>query len=419
MTTAPAPSRIVSLDQFRGYTVAGMLLVNFVGSYSALIALAPTLKHYNTHCSYADTIMPQFFFAVGFAYRLTYLRRRQTLGTARASWQAVKRCLGLILVGAIIYHLDGGAKTWEELTRKGWSGFFSEAFERRVFQTLVHIGLTSLWVLPVIGATRWVQIGFLLFSVLLHISVSHPNIYPQTWGRFLGDWLGWERSYYEWVMTRPGIDGGPLGFLTWTVPLLLGSLAYDAMSARAERPPIGRFIFWSMVLMLMGYALSCMSTVDPTPGVQWRHQFSEKGPRFDSVVRVSNGMATQSGSGEAQCRLVEPPFVPPTGVVNVWTMSQRAGSPSYLIFATGFALAVYVLFILACYLGPVRIGLFRTFGQNALAAYIIHFLVDRAVTPWVPYDSPWWFALIGFGIFFGISYLLTRYLEKNGIFLRL
>src|SRR5208283_2501206 len=65
-------SRIVSLDQFRGYTVAGMLLVNFIGEFQAVGAI---WKHHNTYCSYADTIMPQFFFAVGFALRLTFLRR--------------------------------------------------------------------------------------------------------------------------------------------------------------------------------------------------------------------------------------------------------------------------------------------------------------------------------------------------------
>ena len=60
--TTPAPcagGRIASLDQFRGYTVAGMLLVNFLGGYQAVPAV---LKHHNTYCSYADTIMPQFFF---------------------------------------------------------------------------------------------------------------------------------------------------------------------------------------------------------------------------------------------------------------------------------------------------------------------------------------------------------------------
>ena len=69
--------RIVSLDQFRGYTVVGMLFVNFLGGYQVVPAV---FKHHNTYCSYADTIMPQFFFAVGFAYRLTFLRRLATSG---------------------------------------------------------------------------------------------------------------------------------------------------------------------------------------------------------------------------------------------------------------------------------------------------------------------------------------------------
>src|SRR3954462_10969048 len=69
--------RITSLDQFRGYTVVGMLLVNFVGGYKVVPAI---LKHHNTYCSHADTIMPQCFFAVGFAYRLTFLRRLERLG---------------------------------------------------------------------------------------------------------------------------------------------------------------------------------------------------------------------------------------------------------------------------------------------------------------------------------------------------
>ena len=63
-------------------TVAGMLLVNFLGGYAVVPAI---LKHHNTYCSYADTIMPQFFFAVGFAYRLTFLRRRESSG----AWAAI------------------------------------------------------------------------------------------------------------------------------------------------------------------------------------------------------------------------------------------------------------------------------------------------------------------------------------------
>ena len=74
MSSAASPARIVSMDQFRGYTVAGMFLVNFVGG---LAAFPEVLKHHNDHpyFSYADTIMPSFLFAAGFSYRLTTLRR--------------------------------------------------------------------------------------------------------------------------------------------------------------------------------------------------------------------------------------------------------------------------------------------------------------------------------------------------------
>ena len=84
-TTSPAPlptsDRIVSLDQFRGYTVVGMLLVNFVGGFAACPKF---LSHSHDYISYADTIMPQFLFAVGFAFRLTFGRREQFQGISTA-----------------------------------------------------------------------------------------------------------------------------------------------------------------------------------------------------------------------------------------------------------------------------------------------------------------------------------------------
>src|SRR5436309_2824279 len=123
----PVPQRIVSLDQFRGYTVLGMFLVNFVGGF---VVTPAVLKHYNTYCSYADTIMPQFFFAVGFAYRLTLLRRLQSAGPRAAYGHAVARNLGLILLGFVIYHLDGEYHNWADLERLGFWGFVRTAFQR-------------------------------------------------------------------------------------------------------------------------------------------------------------------------------------------------------------------------------------------------------------------------------------------------
>ena len=47
MPETPAPSRrIVSMDQFRGYTVAGMFVVNFL---AGLHATPKLLIHHNTY----------------------------------------------------------------------------------------------------------------------------------------------------------------------------------------------------------------------------------------------------------------------------------------------------------------------------------------------------------------------------------
>ena len=137
------------------------------------------------------------------------------MGTRAASVAVFRRNLGLILLGFVLYHLDGRVKTWDELTALGVAGFAATAFQRSLFQTLVHIALTSIWVLPVIAAGPLARVAFLLGSAGLHL------------------WLS-QRFYFDWAWNRPVIDGGPLGFLTWTIPLLVGSLAYDVV-ARAGR----------------------------------------------------------------------------------------------------------------------------------------------------------------------------------------
>jgi len=49
---APSPpalqEQLESLDPFRGYTLAGMRLVSFLGSFSWVTEAFPNLKHHNT-----------------------------------------------------------------------------------------------------------------------------------------------------------------------------------------------------------------------------------------------------------------------------------------------------------------------------------------------------------------------------------
>ncbi len=105
--------------------------------------------------------------------------------------------------------------------------------------------------------------------------------------------------------------------------------------------------------------------------------------------------------------------------MNYWMMDKRVVTQSFVIFASGFAFALYGLFVLACDVRRLEIGVFRTFGQNPLAAYLIHYLVEHSILDAVPKDAPLWWALTGLAAFFLITYLFVRFLEKHGLYLRL
>lgn len=386
-------TRIQSLDEFRGYTVAAMFLVNFLGSYYLVTEAFPNLKHHNTYCSYADTVMSQFFFAVGFGYRMGFLRRVEFDGVAGALKRVLKRIAGLLLVAVIVHGLDVKYESWSALQEAGWWGFLSTAFQRNYFQTLTHIALATLWVTPVIGASVKWRVGFLLMSIVLHIVLSASG-------------------YYVWVVGRPCIDGGQLGFMSWSVCLLAGSFVYDIITkvhrdivavrekvsgqegqARFQVREIIKKLFWlGAVMMVVGYGLSCVNR-----------------------VTAPNSIADWKSWSDL---FIEPPFIAPSRPVNMWTMSQRACSVSYTLFSGGFSVWVYGLFYLLVDIGKWRCGVFRTLGVNALAGYILHDWVNSAIGPFWPRDCAIWYAILGFILSFSLCYVVLRFFERQKIFFK-
>ncbi len=409
-TARAKADRLASLDQFRGYTVIGMLLVNYFGGYKVC---PQVLKHTHDYCSYADTIMPQFLFAVGFALRLSFGRRMQAQGSVAAYVRMVRRLLGLVLVSLVVYTVGQRAASWEELVKMGYWGALYEPLKRGWFQTLMHIAVTSLWILPVVHCKPSVRILWMLGSAVGHIVLSY--------------WFN-----YVWVNSAPnGIDGGPLGFLTWTIPAIAGTLACDVFVQPRSQLQLGsstlnKVLLVSFLLMGIGYAISCGTRLYDVPASQVEAFRSEKlavDPVWPTQERINTKMAeARLADGMFSNWLAEPPFVkPPTQEWrkwNYWMMSQRGGTLSYLVFAAGFSLVVYLVFFIACDLIGLQLPLFRTFGTNALVAYVLHSMVSSAVQPFFPKDSPAWYAWIGLGLFFYISWVFVRYLEKQGVYLR-
>ncbi len=415
----PPRKRIASLDQFRGYTVAGMFLVNFVGYFAA----APFLfKHHLTFNSYADTIMPHFFFAVGFSFRLSFGRRVHQQGTTKAYLHMIKRLLGLALVSFVVYRVSPQADPWQwdALLAKGPAEVLYQPFKQEWFQTLLHIAVTSLWILPVIRAKAMVRVLYMIASALLHIGLSY--------------WF-----YFDWIHTLPeAIDGGPLGFLTWTIPTMLGTLACDAVVGRERRPRLALMMLWAVLLMGLGYGMSCLTRIYDVPAdqVEALSDIREaEHPVFPSSEQFGRWKDNLTAGNWSEL-LAEPPFVPPPhsrevvdGNVsnesfksrkwNYWQMGQCIGATSYQTFSAGFSLAVYVAFYILADVWNLRLDLFRTLGTNALVGYVLHGMVDGAVKAFMPPDSPAWYMWAGFAFYFWITWLILRSLEKQNIYIKL
>ncbi|MFO7693040.1 MAG: heparan-alpha-glucosaminide N-acetyltransferase domain-containing protein [Vicinamibacterales bacterium] len=87
------PARLVSLDAFRGLTMAGMVIVNNPGDWGHVY---PPLLHATWHgCTPTDLVFPFFLFIVGVSITLS----RGTMGDA---WKIVKRAIVIFGLGMVL-----------------------------------------------------------------------------------------------------------------------------------------------------------------------------------------------------------------------------------------------------------------------------------------------------------------------------
>ena len=83
-------TRLVSLDVFRGLTMAAMVIVNNPGDWGH--AYAPLLHADWNGCTFTDLIFPFFLFIVGVSLTLSR-------GTMGHPWKIVRRALTIFVLG--------------------------------------------------------------------------------------------------------------------------------------------------------------------------------------------------------------------------------------------------------------------------------------------------------------------------------
>jgi predicted acyltransferase len=110
LSLAPPSTRLLSLDVFRGMTVAGMTLVNNPGTWGAIYS---PLEHAEWHgWTPTDLVFPFFLFIVGVSITLALSRRVESVGSKRDLYVKIVRRtalifgLGLFLAGFPYFDLS-------------------------------------------------------------------------------------------------------------------------------------------------------------------------------------------------------------------------------------------------------------------------------------------------------------------------
>jgi predicted acyltransferase len=164
----PARERLVSLDVFRGLTVAGMLLVNNPGSWAHIY---PPLEHAAWHgWTPTDLIFPFFLFIVGITTELSLgARRARGAGDRAVVAQVVRRGALIFLFGLALSAFP--FFQWGDIKGVADPSFVERVAYRfehlRVMGVLQRIGLAYLAAGLLTLRTSWRQQAAIVAGILL------------------------------------------------------------------------------------------------------------------------------------------------------------------------------------------------------------------------------------------------------------
>ncbi len=148
MSENPGSSRIYSLDVFRGATIAGMILVNNPGTWSAIY---PPLEHAAWNgLTPTDLIFPFFLFIVGVSISIALGRRAKEKSKKEVYGKIGRRALLIFLLGLFLNALP-----------------YFEFSTLRIPGVLQRIAICYLFVSLIFLHTSWKQQGIIAVVLLL------------------------------------------------------------------------------------------------------------------------------------------------------------------------------------------------------------------------------------------------------------
>ena len=351
-----------SMDQYRGYAIFGMLLVDYFGSYDAdllnpetstgitwlLAHLWHQLHHpHGAGFTFADLIAPVFMFVVGMGMRLSMVRRMEHGDVHDARMGLLKRYAIIVMLGFTIY-----------------TGYLWDA--------LLNIGLAGMLVLWVVDKKPWQRFAFGVGLVSLYQLVSVYTTYGQiTQGTlsYTGETMPliWKLIPFGPSLLEIPINGGPLGHWSWALMMIGGTLAYDVLATKDQRKITLTFLAWGLGLAVVGLLLQA----------EWG------------------------------------------GIKEAWPISKNWVSASYSFWVTGLCFLNLLLFYYICDVAGWEIPNLTVLGINPLAIYVLQWCICESGARFIDRGASWTYIFVGWFIFYGVCYGAARYFYEKNIIIKI
>ena len=248
--------RLVSLDVFRGLTIAGMLLVNDPGSWGSIY---PSLEHAAWNgWTPTDLIVPCFLFIAGVTTHLSLSARRARGDDESAiRKQIIRRGLLIFLLGFLVNGFP--YFTWGSVAGVADPTFVQRIVDRllhwRIMGVLQRIGLAYMCgALLSQGRTVKQQVmiivgllyGYWFAMTLLPVPDSGamgqlvlgeaPRTMAAWWDRLLLDWSRWGLGNHIWASSNTWDPEGIFSTIPAIGTAMLGNLAGQWI---AQKRPLG------------------------------------------------------------------------------------------------------------------------------------------------------------------------------------
>ena len=314
--------RFLSLDVFRGATVALMILVNNPGSWAHIY---PPLKHAPWHgCTPTDLVFPFFLFAVGNAMAFVVPKLREA-GHIQFWLKIIKRTFLIFLIGYLL--------NWSPFVK--WEGDL--------------LAMKSLEKLRIMGVLQRIAICYFFASVIAY--------YSGIKGSFLAATL---LLLFYWLLCfTAGDPADPYSLNGWfgnaVDKLLLGENRLYKGEGVPFDPEGLMSSFGAIAQVLLGYLTG--------------HYILQKGKNFEMVTGLFV-MATILSLSGLCWDLVFP-------------MNKKIWTSAYTLYTSGLAMYTIAMLIYLIELKQVKgfwIRFFDVFGKNPLFIFVLSGFLPRALS---------------------------------------